>query len=641
MLIYRSLAVRLALVSLVTVATIFFISTAAVYTIIRGVLLEKTEVLSRELVRATANEILIPLNEVVGAGKSLSVHLSMGAYQPQELFPLLDEIVRQSDVIAGVSVNYEPFAALADQRYFGPFSYRTPDGIARMSLGGQDFDTYTRDWYQIPALTAQPYWSEPSPSVVDPDRLVIIYSIPFFDSLGALQGVISLDVDLRDLVDIVNNVEIFDSGFAFLLSPSGRMISYPRQEWVMRESLFSLAQTLELPALRQLGRQIQRTREAFLTMPTGIFEQPAQLSYLRLPALDWTLGVVIPERELFADIRRVIAAILITGSVGFLMLLLAIVFISRSVTRPLKALVGGAQEIARGHLDRPLATIASQDEVGDLTRSFDEMRRSLRDYIQDLTRTTAAKERIESELEIARNIQMSFLPRRLTLEGSDLPVDLDAALLPAKAVGGDLYEFFWMDEGRRLFFAIGDVSDKGVPAALFMVVTKTLVKGFADQFLDPGEILYRVNNELCLNNDSGMFVTYLCGVLDLETGEVKFANAGHNPPLLARANGQHAWLKLAPGLVLGGIEDMVFPVSTVELKPGDSLLLYTDGVTEACNPENELFGEAALEATYAKIKTSPATEQVRAVFEAVHLHADGAEQSDDIAALVLRYRPGS
>jgi len=216
---------------------------------------------------------------------------------------------------------------------------------------------------------------------------------------------------------------------------------------------------------------------------------------------------------------------------------------------------------------------------------------------------------------------------------------LHAYLLPAKAVGGDLYDFFPMDEGQRLFFAIGDVSDKGVPAALFMAVTKTLVKGFADQYRDPGEILYRVNNELCVNNDSAMFVTYLCGILDLQTGEVQFANAGHNPPLLARANGHHEWLKLPPGLVLGGMEEMTFPVSSVKLEPGDSLLLYTDGVTEAMSPKNELFGEAALEATYAKVKTSSALVQVQAVFDAVDAHADGAEQSDDIAALVLRYRP--
>jgi sigma-B regulation protein RsbU (phosphoserine phosphatase) len=417
------------------------------------------------------------------------------------------------------------------------------------------------------------------------------------------------------------------------------MISYPRQDWVMRESVFSLAQTLELPALRQLGRQMQRTREAFLPMPAGIFEQPAQLYYMRLPQLDWTLGVVMPERELFANIQRVIAAILLVGSVGFLMLLLALILISRSITRPLKGLVASAQEIARGNLDRPLPISKNRDEIGHLTNSFDDMRRSLKDYINDLTQTTAAKERIESELKIARNIQMSFLPKRLALEGFDLPVDLHAHLLPAKAVGGDLYDFFPMDEGQRLFFAIGDVSDKGVPAALFMAVTKTLVKGFADQYRDPGEILDRVNNELCVNNDSAMFVTYLCGILDLQTGEVQFANAGHNPPLLARANGHHEWLKLPPGLVLGGMEEMTFPVSSVKLETGDSLLLYTDGVTEAMSPKNELFGEAALEATYAKVKTSSALVQVQAVFDAVDAHADGAEQSDDIAALVLRYRP--
>jgi len=451
--------------------------------------------------------------------------------------------------------------------------------------------------------------------------------------------VIALDVELRDLVGFVNDVEIFDSGFAFLLSPTGRIISYPRDEWMMRESVFSLAQTLDLPALRELGRQMQKSQEAFLPMPAGIFDMPAQLYYLRLPELNWTLGVVMPERELFADINRVIVAIVSIGILGFLLLLIAIILISRGITRPLKGLVASAGEIARGHLDRPLPMIKTRDEIGELASSFDDMRRSLKDYIYDLTQATAARERIESELNIARNIQMSFLPKPLEHEGQDLPVDLHAALLPAKAVGGDLYDFFLMDEGQRLFFAIGDVSDKGVPAALFMAVTKTLVKGFAGQYRDPGEILYRVNNELCVNNESGMFVTYLSGILDLHTGEVKFANAGHNPPLLARANGLHEWLRLKPGLVLGGMENMMFPVSSVTLEPGDSLLLYTDGVTEASNVEDEFFGETRLEQTYAHIKSGRATAQVQAIFEAVQAHADGAEQSDDMATLVLRYRP--
>jgi len=175
----HSLAARLALVSLVTVATIFLISTMAVYVITRGVLLDKAQDLSRELVRATANQILIPLNEVVGAGQSLAIHSRMGAYQPDEIFPVLDEIIRQSDVISGASVSYEPYAVLPDQRYFGSFSYATPDGIERMALGGPDYDTFTRQWYQIPALTAKPYWSEPIPSAVHPDRLVVVYALPF------------------------------------------------------------------------------------------------------------------------------------------------------------------------------------------------------------------------------------------------------------------------------------------------------------------------------------------------------------------------------------------------------------------------------------------------------------------------------
>lgn len=635
----RSLATRLAVTSVLGVASIFLVAAGTVYTLTRSVLLENAETHSRELVRATGNQLLLSLNEVASVGQHLALNLQHGSLQPDALFPLLDDTVRTSAVIRGVAVAYAPFAAFPEQRYFAPFSYQTPAGIARMHLGGADYDTFTRDWYQVPALTGMPFWSEPLASVADAERLIVVHAVPFLNQQRQIQGVIALDVELRDLVHEVSRIEIFDSGYGFLLSPDGRMVTHPTEGWVMRESIFSLAESLEQPALRELGRQMQRIPEGFLRLPEGLSEAPAKLYYQRLPELDWTLGVVIPERELFAGIQRLLNAMFVIGMVGFVLLLITIVSISRSITRPLKGLVSSAEAIAGGNLDRALPLLDSGDEIGDLSQSFDEMRLSLKDYINDLTQTTAAKERIESELKIARNIQMSFLPRRLALAGHALPVDLHAELLSAKAVGGDLYDFFPMDEGRKLFFAVGDVSDKGVPAALFMAVTKTLVKGFAEQNPDPGEILYRVNNELCMNNDNGMFVTYLCAVLDIATGTVQFANAGHNPPLLARASGRHEWLRLPPGLVLGAMEDIAFPVSSTVLAPDDALLLYTDGVTEAIDPQQRLFGDPALEALYATIKSRAARAQVEAVFAAVQAHANGADQSDDITALALRYRP--
>ncbi|WP_018995141.1 SpoIIE family protein phosphatase [Thioalkalivibrio sp. ALJ2] len=639
----KSLAVRLALVTLLTTGSIFFISSGALYLMVRDIMLEHAEDQARELTHATANRIRSSLNEVAGSAQGLASALNSGQIRPDGLFPVLDNVTLQSDAVQGAAVTYEPYAADPDERYYGPFSYETPNGITRMHLGGDDFDYFTRDWYQIPALTRSGFWTEPFPSAADPNRLITTYSRPFFDpdDAEALRGIVTMDIELPALTARVDEVEIFDSGFAFLVSPRTRFITYPQRDWIMRESLFSLAETLGEPELRELGRRIQQTDEGFSRVPEALLEEPARLYHVRLPEANWAVGVIIPERELFGDILRVMHWVLIIAAIGFFILLGTIIGISRGITRPLKGLASSAGEIARGNLDRPLPPIRTGDEVGQLAHSLDEMRLSLKDYINDLTATTAAKERMESELKIARNIQMSFLPKRLDLSDLDVGIDLAARLIPAKEVGGDLYDFFPLREHNALFFAVGDVSDKGVPAALFMAVTKTLVKGIAEQDpRDPGEILTRVNNELCLNNDNGMFVTYLCGVLDLGTGEVHFANAGHNPPLIHRADGTYDWLKLPPGLVLGAMEDMEYPVQTVRLAPGDALLLYTDGVTEAADGEQKLYGEDRLFALYGEIASQPARQQVDAVLESVERFADGATQADDITVLALRYCPG-
>ncbi|WP_018879137.1 SpoIIE family protein phosphatase [Thioalkalivibrio sp. ALE9] len=640
----KSLAVRLALVTVVTVATIFFTTSGLLYYMVRDIMLDHAEHQARELTRATAGRIEASLNEVAGSGRTLAASLTQGGHDPEAVRPLLESITTHTAAAQGAAITWEPEAAIPGQRYHGPFVYEGTDGeLEYMNLGGDDFDYFTRDWYQIPALTGEAFWADPFASAADPDRLITTFSTPFLmangvaDGTEELGGIVTLDVELRRLTETVDAVEVLDSGFGFLLSGQTRFISWPNSDWIMRESLFSLAETLDEPELRELGRMLQREEEGFSRLPEALLDEPARLYHVRLPDPDWVVGVVIPERELFGDVLRVMHLVLIIGSVGFLILLGAIIAISRGITRPLKGLVTSAGEIARGNLDQPMPPIRSQDEIGELARSFNDMRLSLKDYINDLTATTAAKERIESELKIARNIQMSFLPRRLELSRMQADVDLHADLLPARQVGGDLYDFFTMQGDRRLFFAVGDVSDKGVPAALFMAVTKTLVKGIAEQEPDPGRILERVNNELCLNNDSGMFVTYLCGILDLDSGELVMANAGHNPPLIRRVDGTAEWLKLAPGLVLGAMEDMPYATEHLHLAPGEELLLYTDGVTEAANPAQDLFGEDRLIRLYGELKGRAVGEQTAAVMKAVEAFAGEADQADDVTVLALHF----
>lgn len=276
----------------------------------------------------------------------------------------------------------------------------------------------------------------------------------------------------------------------------------------------------------------------------------------------------------------------------------------------------------------------SHDEVGRLAASFLTMEGKLGEYLADLTRTTAAKERIESELKIARDIQRSILAQSFDL-GPGSRAEVYAAMEPAKEVGGDLFDFFRIDD-RRLAVLVGDVSDKGVPAAFFMAVSVTLLRAHGSKDLTPAEVLALVNNELCRQNESMMFVTVFLGVLDLETGRLQYSNGGHNPPLLLRSGGEVETLPPTSGAALGVFEETSFTNAEVTLAPGDVALLYTDGVTEAMNDAKHLFSLERLRELATRTPDRGARSIVEAVTRDVAAFADGCPQSDDITLLAVR-----
>lgn len=243
------------------------------------------------------------------------------------------------------------------------------------------------------------------------------------------------------------------------------------------------------------------------------------------------------------------------------------------------------------------------------------------------------KQRMQYELDVGREIQLSMVPRRFPLLAR---ADLWATLRPAREVGGDFYDFLTTSTGS-LWVCIGDVSGKGVPAALLMAVTKTLVDSAAARSSSPGEVLTQVNAELSRDNESAMFVTAFVACIDLQSGIIQYTNAGHNPPLLCRASSRIDRLDVRHGPVLGALDDARYGESAVQLEPGDVLLLFTDGVTEALDPRGQLFTEARLRDTLANDGVASAEEAARAVVAAVESFAGGAEQADDITVLALRY----
>ena len=244
----------------------------------------------------------------------------------------------------------------------------------------------------------------------------------------------------------------------------------------------------------------------------------------------------------------------------------------------------------------------------------------------------------EAELNVASNIQRDMLPNIFPAFPERSEFDVYATMDPAKEVGGDFYDFFMIDQ-THLAIVIADVSGKGVPAALFMVIAKTIIRNQAQSSLSPAEIFSRANEQLIENNGEGLFVTAYLGILDLRTGVLTYTNAGHNPPLLRQHDGAFEWLKLRPGFVLAGMEGMRYKEFQVTLAPGDMLFLYTDGVTEATNAAQELYGEKRLEEALntADAKNLDPNQLLPYIKAKVTDFVAGAPQADDITMLCLQF----
>jgi sigma-B regulation protein RsbU (phosphoserine phosphatase) len=500
-------------------------------------------------------------------------------------------------------------------------------------------NNYQQDWFYLPYYLQRPVWTEPYYDDKT-DALMVTYAVPVLRH-GQMWAVVTGDISLEWIRHMLNDLPLGPGGQAILLSRRGRYISHPVRDLEMRETVFSLAESLAKPEARtslvDIGHRMLEGQPGQLSYRRPFDDQPAFLHYRTVPSSGWVLGVVIPEQQIHTSTLRLNRINGLVGLVGMSLLLLAALGLGWSVTRPLKKLAKAADRLAQGDFDAPLPAIRSHDEVGCLNASFRRMRVDLQRYISELTTTTAAKEKIASELAIARDIQLGIVPKLFPPFPNRSDLDLHAMLIPAREVGGDFYDFALLDE-NHLYIAIGDVSGKGVPASLLMAVGKTLLKSVMQTVRDPARALCQVNDELAEDNDSCMFITGFCGMLNLRTGDLLYANAGHNPPLLLGGGHDAQILEAPPGPALGALPGSCYASCSRRLANDDMLLLYTDGVTEAMDPDQKLFGEARLLQIARTREEVAARSLVEAVEHAVRLHAAGAEQSDDITLLAVRYR---
>lgn len=639
----HGLAFKLSLLVLASTTAIFLAAFAYNYWCASRTVLEDVEQIARNLTSSTVFKIETVLRSVEEIPLFMAAQMESHPFTEEEIKQNILDMMNSNADIFGSTVSFEPYAFYPSVLYFAPYYYRKDGKYEYNPLGGETYRYHEWDWYSVPKELNKPIWSEPYYDESGGKVIMSTYSVPFYQKINGervFRGIVTADISLEWLVNLVSKLKVLQSGFSFMITQDGTFVTHPDTTMVMKESIFSLAERQNDRYLRELGKKMIRGETDFVRYRSVLLNKTSWMCYFALPSTGWSIGVVFPEDELYAELRRLSETIILIGLAGFAMLFVVVIVISGAITKPIRSLAHTTTEIAKGNLDVALPTIRSNDEVGDLSRSFEDMRVALKEYINDLTVTTAAKERIESELKIAHTIQMSFLPKHFPPFPEHDEFEIFATLEPAKEVGGDLYDFFLQDKDH-LFFVIGDVTDKGVPAALFMAVSKTLIKGIAEHGLEldlkPSDILMRVNDELAIDNDSSMFVTIICGELNFRTGHLRYSNAAHSKPVIIRNGQKPDWLDLPGGFLLGPMMGSQYETFETDLNPGDVLLLFTDGVDEATNVKQEFYGKQKILDTVEKRTAETAEELVHEVMASVKSFAEGAPQSDDITLLSLKY----
>lgn len=639
-----SLGLKLGLVAIASAGVVYAVAAFYNYRVSSEMLLHSAQTNAASVAQSALTHIESVMEDVESITRYIALALERDAVPPT-VSNLIDQLricVAANTNIFGAAIAYEPYAYDPAKQYADYYVFKGSGGVTNADLGDDAYRYHLMDWYLVPRELGKGCWSDPYYDEGGGNAVMCSFGQPFYSVVGGqrtVAGVVDVDVTLDWLNEIVSSISISKTGYAIIVGRNGKFIAHPNPKYVLCESMFSLADETGDENLRAIGRDMLNNGSQLRPVRIPHMDKPARIFYAPMKSLGWSFGVVIPDEELFADTIALTKAELIGDAIALACLFAAILVVTMRMMRPLKTLSEKSSEIAKGNLDVTLPRSVSHDEIGDLTRSFEQMRGSLKDYIENLKVTTAARERIEGELGVARKIQLSFVPRVFPAFPERGEFDIHAVLEPAREVGGDLYNFCVADEDRScLHFCVGDVSDKGVPAALLMAVTQTLTKTVAQYgHTSPADILGAVNRELCRENDQVMFVTMLCATLNAYTGEVTISNAGHNPPLIIRAGGAVEWIKLPPGLVLAVEPTVTYSSVTVRLMPGDTVLLYTDGVTEAMDTKRELYSERRLEETARACAGMTPKETVDMVMKSVRAHAGGEAQSDDITVMALKF----
>ncbi len=638
----RGLTFKLIIFIFLSVAIIFTLIFLDNYDISKK-MVEKNLKLNAELI---TKNIVYKAEKILGSVQEIPNNFSKiiedSSYSEAEINRILKMEVENNSEIYGACIAYEPFYFNSTKKYYAPYYYRNKKEIEFKCLGNEQYDYFIMDWYKIPKEINRPMWSEPYYDKGGGNVIMSTYSVPLYREKNGKKyfiGILTADVSLNLLREYFESIKVYKTGYAFMISKKGTYISHPIKELIINETIFSIADAQKSSEMRVIGRDMVKGESSFAdTEYYNIkYNKLSRIAYAPVSLNGWSVGVVFPVDEFMKDVNNLFIRVMFLGLGGLFFICLVIIFISRSITSPLRKLSIAANKFAEGDFDFEIPPSSSNDEVGSLNKSFAHMQSALKKYIENLRLTTSAKEKIESELKIAREIQMGMIPRKFPAFPEKKEFDIYGFIEPAKEVGGDLYDFFFIDD-VRLCFAIGDVSGKGTPAALFMAITTTIMRA-ENQIagLNTSSVINLMNNYLCKNNEGNLFVTLFLGILNTSTGEVEYINAGHNYPFVIKCNGAVSELNTTHCIPLGISINTCSNPNTFKLEKGDTIFLYTDGVSEAFNIDDQQYSIKKISEILHNQANHTPFEIIQHIIDDVKDFSQGTEQSDDISVLAIKY----
>ena len=561
-------------------------------------------------------------------------------YDDHRQYFAVEHLLKLNSNIMGAAVAYNPDYEPKKGQPFSPYAYRNGTDIYTKQLNTPEYDYLHQEWYTKPLAEGKGTWSEPYIDEGGGEVGMITYSQPIINSKGEIYAIQTADIALHWLSELMceldsttkqnmfKDSESFPS-YSFIVSHKGTIVAYPYKAELSYKTLYEF---LEDHDGLEDANEILSSNNGYTTVVQNNTGTMYVLFYSSIEHTGWTLVTIMPLKVILKPVGSIIGIFGILMLIGLIIVAVICRSAIRRVTMPITQFADSADEIASGNLSVELPTIKTKDEMLRLHNSFATMQKSLIQQIEETRSANEEKGRIESELNIARDIQMSMLPKTFPPFPDRNDIEIYGKQKPAKEVGGDLYDFYIRDE--KLFFCIGDVSGKGVPASLVMAVTRTLFRTISFKEALPERIMFGINNAMADNNESNMFVTLFLGVLDLPTGRLRYSNAGHNAPMLI---GQTiGLLPCAANVPLGVQTDWKFSQQETTIDINTCIFLYTDGLTEAENAANEQFMEERM-IEVAKGMSHEPQQMIEQMFNAVHQFVGNAEQSDDLTMLAIQY----